>query len=811
MIHLFSDMKTTPKDGRWITNRSIAKALVAATLCVGGGGTLGAVTVDNFVARWYTNAQGVLPYRLFIPTNYTAGTRYPIVLFMCGSGERGTDNRLQLTGQTGCLVFASETNQLYHPSFMVAPQCSTSSAWTDASIRSQVLGLMNLVMSQYSIDTNRLYITGLSLGGMGSWDYIGQFPNMYAAAIPMSGSGTVSLAPKMTQTAIWNFHAANDSTVNVSGSRTMIDAVRRAGGNAVYTEYASGGHGIWTPAYNTPILMEWVYSQRRGASSTARPLLSISAPTDQPIYGSSATSLGLSGTASDGSTGPGSVTWSNYVVVGVYRGVATGTTNWTVPTVAMTTSSTNLILVTGAGTSWNASLGGTTTFNDTLSVIFPPFISLDQPESRAVNEGDTVTFTSAVNPVAPLPRYQWRFNGTNLAGATVASLVLTNVHVSDAGAYSVRITNQFGGGISRDALLTVNRFPVARCVPVIVPAGANCLAQASVDNGSYDPDGDPITLSQAPPGPYPLGNNTVLLTVTDNKGASNTCLSSVLVVDRTPPELVCPADIVLTNAHDAWTSVVTFSPAVSDNCAGVGQAVCHPSSGSAFGLGTHLVTCAVVDAAGNSSQCTFRVTVRPGNVPPVPIIQVSPLARFPGYTNLIVIAPDNANASVVFDGSGSYDPDDAHFNYFWYEGTNLFSTNVVATHLLEVGTHEVVLKVDDTYPLGTNSASVTVEVITPAQAVGIVIGLLEDANLPRNREQPLMASLQGAVASFERGNMTAGANQLGAFQNKVSAQVTRLAPDLAEELISAAQTIIDALSGKPKPRPLSSARQSDEP
>ncbi len=793
MIPLFSNVKTTREYGGRIKNPRVALVLLSAALHICGGGTLGAVTVDNFVPRRYTNAQGVLPYRLFIPTNYNASTRYPIALFLHGAGERGSDNRLQLTGQTGCLVFASETNQLRNPSFMVAPQCPSGATWTDATRRGQVLGLMNSLMGEFSVDTNRLYITGLSMGGMGTWDYIGQYPSMYAAAMPMSGSGTTSLASRMTQIPIWNFHAANDGTVNVGGSRTMIDAVRRAGGNAIYTEYASGGHVIWTPAYNTPILMNWVYAQRRGTNSSARPLLSINVPTDLAIYASSATNLALSGTASDGSTGPSSVTWTNYET-SVSRGVATGTTSWAATNVVLRSTVTNLILITGAGTSWYPSLGGNTTFNDTLAVIFPPFISL-QPQSRAVNEGDSVTFSVAVNPAAPLPRYQWRLNGTNIAGATATALTLTNAQVSAAGSYSVRITNQFGAVTSTNALLAVNRLPIAQCAEVIVSADALCLAQASVDNGSYDPDGDPITLSQVPSGPYPLGTNAVMLTVIDSKGASNTCGASVIVLDRTPPVIVCPADIVVTNEHDQWNTAVTFNPSVSDNCAGVGVPVCNPPSGSAFDLGTHMVTCAVMDAALNTSQCTFTVTVRPGNVPPVPIIKVTPLARFPGYTNLIVIAPDNTKATVVFDGSRSYDLDDPQFNFFWYEGTNMFSTNVVATNLLSLGTHKLMLTVDDTHPLGTNSATVTVEVITPAEAVVIVIGLLDDSNLPRNRRQPLLASLGVAAASFERGNFTAGANQLEAFQHKVRAQVTPFAPELAKELLSAAQTILDALAG----------------
>ena len=130
-------------------------------------------------------------------------------------------------------------------------------------------------------------------------------------------------------------------------------------------------HAIWTHAYNTPILMDWVYAQRRGTNSTAPPLLSINGPTDLPIYASSTTNLALSGTASDGGFGPSSVTWTNYEQ-GVSHGVATGTTNWAITNVVLNSAVTNFILVTGVGTSWAASLLGSTTFNDTLTVIVPP-------------------------------------------------------------------------------------------------------------------------------------------------------------------------------------------------------------------------------------------------------------------------------------------------------------------------------------------------------------------------------------------------------------------------------------------------------
>ncbi len=757
--------------------------------CMAGVGGAHAVTVDNFLPRVFTNAQGRLPYRLFVPTNYTAATKYPIVLFLHGAGERGTDNRLQLTGQTGELVFASETNQLLYPSFMVAPQCPLNAVWSDAVRRQQLLGLMTALQAQYSLDPDRLYITGLSMGGYGSWDSITAYPNMYAAAVPMSSGGNTALAALVTRMPIWNFHAANDTTVPVSESRNMVLAVRQAGGNVIYTEYASGGHVIWTPAYATPILMDWVYAQRRGTFATNSPILTISSPTADRVLPWTGAQLDLAGTASDGRTMT-SVNWTN--VQTKQYGTAIGTTNWVVTNASFTSTFTNVLLVTGVGTSWYPSLGGRTTFNDALVLIFPPMI-LAQPQDQLVNEGDSASFSVSVASTGSSLVYQWRFNGTNIAGATSSSLTLDHVQLADAGLYSAQVRNAIWTTISADAQLTINRAPVAQCSDVIVAAGPSCLAPASVDHGSFDPDGDPFILAQFPPGPYPVGTNRVTLTAVDNRGSSNSCDAQVIVLDETPPVIVCPADLIVTNAHDAWTSRVTFTAAVSDNCPGVSPAVCSPASGSVFSLGTHTVACMASDAAGNFSQCTFHVTVLPGNVPPIPSIQISPLARFQGWTNLIVIAPDNSNAAVVFDGSKSFDPGDSRFQYTWSEGTNVFSTNAVVTRLLDIGTHEIVLLLDDTFPLGTNSASVTVEVISPAQSVALVMGLLDELNLGSKNRQPLLASLKASAASFDRGSFTAGINQLQAFENKVLAQIAPFDQQAAEALVAAVQTVIDAL------------------
>ena len=426
-----------------------------------------------------------------------------------------------------------------------------------------------------------------------------------------------------------------------------------------------------------------------------------------------------------------------------------------------------------------------------------PAAIVAQPTDKIVATGSTASF-SVVAKGTPYLKYQWRYNGTNLPGATDSSLTLTNVQVNRTGAYCVWVSNVFGRALSSNAVLRLNSAPVPMCTNVVVAAGVDCLAQASVNNGSFDPEGDAITVEQAPSGPYPLGPNRVVLRVTDSHGAMSEYSAFVFVVDQAPPVITC-ANVVVTNAHDQLTSRVTYSPMAADNCTGLSPVMCVPPSGTAFAIGTHTVFCTVSDAAGNSNQCAFQVIVRPGNTAPVPRIEVSPLAQFPDYTNLIVIAPDNRKATVKFDGLNSYDTDDTDFFFFWYEGTNLFSTNIVARQELRVGTHEITLALNDTFPLGASRASVTVEVITPAQAVGIIIELLESSDLPHRDMHKLKVRFAAAAAAFERGHTSVGILQLRGFEHEVRAQVARQYPALAEQLINAADAILLVLIRKHGP------------
>jgi uncharacterized repeat protein (TIGR01451 family) len=179
---------------------------------------------------------------------------------------------------------------------------------------------------------------------------------------------------------------------------------------------------------------------------------------------------------------------------------------------------------------------------------------------------------------------------------------------------SSSVTDPNPANNSAEAVVTVvpagMNAPVAQCKDVTKSADANCQAAvtaAEVDNGSFDPDNDPISLSLEPPGPFTVGSNAVTLVVVDSTGLSNTCSATVFVTDDTAPSITCPANIIVTAAPPA---VVTFNASASDNCPGVGV-VCAPASGSSFPMGTTTVDCTATDGSGNTATCAFSVTVVP--------------------------------------------------------------------------------------------------------------------------------------------------------------------------------------------------------
>ncbi len=216
---------------------------------------------------------GDLPYRYLIPAGYDAAKSYPLIVFLHGSGERGNDNVAQLNNRaSGALQLVSAENQAAYPCFMLAPQASAGAGdgddgWNLDSL-GQVMRVIEKMQKQYSIDRNRIYVTGVSMGGAATWAIVVQYPTVFAAAVPMSGWGAGSYA-RIVGLPLWAFHAVDDDQVPVILTDKAVDAVRALGGKVLYTRYASGGHGIWPTAYATPELLPWLMAQRRSVVKEA--------------------------------------------------------------------------------------------------------------------------------------------------------------------------------------------------------------------------------------------------------------------------------------------------------------------------------------------------------------------------------------------------------------------------------------------------------------------------------------------------------------------------------------------------------------
>ena len=337
----------------------IACAALALSLSVAS-----AATRDDFL---YANADdgSNLPFRYFVPPGYDGATPYPLILFLHGAGERGSDNEAQLNNNAnGAMRLLDDDNLALQPVFMIAPQCPTD-GWWSGGILLTAIGLVDQIAATYNIDPDRVYVTGLSMCGMGTWSAVTAEPDRFAAAVPMSGNGDTNPAGAVAAIPFWFFHAANDGTVGVEGSDNLVAALRNAGGSVIYTRYDTGGHGIWPVAYTHPLLFQWFVSQQRGAPSTITPpILNIESPTDQPGWTTEDATIDLAGSADHDTYPIDSVAWD---LLGGASGAADGTTSWSAPGIALAEGA-NLIRVTATGPSLHDDYGGHTTFNDTLRV-----------------------------------------------------------------------------------------------------------------------------------------------------------------------------------------------------------------------------------------------------------------------------------------------------------------------------------------------------------------------------------------------------------------------------------------------------------
>ena len=193
-------------------------------------------------------------YLLYLPKEYDkADKKWPLILFLHGAGERGDD--IELVKKHGPAKLIAEEKDFDF--IIVSPQCPKENWWPN--LTEELNALVDDITAKYKVDTNRLYITGLSMGGYGTWSMIIQYPDKFAAAAPICGGGDAVLARfRLSKIPVWVFHGAKDSVVPLQKSEEMVEALKKAGNKEVkFTVYPEADHDSWTQTYNNPELYQW--------------------------------------------------------------------------------------------------------------------------------------------------------------------------------------------------------------------------------------------------------------------------------------------------------------------------------------------------------------------------------------------------------------------------------------------------------------------------------------------------------------------------------------------------------------------------
>jgi predicted peptidase len=251
----------------WLLSAAIAgnSVLLLALLCEPAIGAWvnrprpGAQVPQQYIVKQadYADAEVPIDYLLYLPPDYDAGKKWPLVVFLHGAGERGQN--LEVVRRTTLPRMVEHDDRRQWGFVLLSPQCPKDSSWNPQ----WVVELVDHVGSRLSIDQDRIYLTGYSMGGFGTWATACHDPDRFAAIATLSGGGDVQQAQRLKALPIWAFHGDKDNVVPIASSQNMVDAVRKCGGNAVFTVYPGAGHGICDMTYGNNQFWDWLLAQRR--------------------------------------------------------------------------------------------------------------------------------------------------------------------------------------------------------------------------------------------------------------------------------------------------------------------------------------------------------------------------------------------------------------------------------------------------------------------------------------------------------------------------------------------------------------------
>jgi predicted peptidase len=238
--------------------------------------------VSLYQKQLYISGTDTMPYRLLFPHNYDAEKKYPLVFFLHGAGERGNDNELQLVH--GAKLFLKDEVRKNFPAIIVFPQCSANSFWANVDFKMDSSGkrifsfpeageptiamklaqeLLMKIIKTYPVEKKQIYVGGLSMGGMGTFEIVRRNPKLFAAAIPICGGGNIATASVLKKTKWWVFHGAKDDVVPPKLSEDMVDALKKRKADVKFTLYPEANHNSWDAAFAEPDFLSWLFAQKK--------------------------------------------------------------------------------------------------------------------------------------------------------------------------------------------------------------------------------------------------------------------------------------------------------------------------------------------------------------------------------------------------------------------------------------------------------------------------------------------------------------------------------------------------------------------
>lgn len=244
--------------------------------------SLHAQDLSLYQKKYFVYNNDTLPYRILLPLNYDASKKYPLILFLHGSGERGNDNEAQLIH--GSKLFLRDSIRQNYPAIVIFPQCRQQSYWSNVHRFEDKHGeerfvyqtggqptldmdllqrLLKKIIKEYPVEKKQIYVGGLSMGGMGTFEVVWRNPKLFAAAFPICGGADVASAKRFKKIHWWIFHGAKDDVVMPQFSQRIVTALEKFNADVKFTLYPEANHNSWDNAFAEPGLMPWLFSKHK--------------------------------------------------------------------------------------------------------------------------------------------------------------------------------------------------------------------------------------------------------------------------------------------------------------------------------------------------------------------------------------------------------------------------------------------------------------------------------------------------------------------------------------------------------------------